>query len=127
MATWTYDITDNIGKVRLLIGDTDIVPTTDAQFSDEEIQVFLTMASSVLLIAAAYALESWAATESAALDSEKVGDYAYTRGAVNKKITLAKEYKREAQLAIDAEASSPYLTWSEMDLTTVPDGIEMGE
>ena len=115
----TYDLTTNIGEVRLLIGDTDITPITDAQFSDEEIQVFLTMASSVILIAAAYALESWAATESAALDSEKVGDYAYTRGAVNKKLTLAKEYKREAQLAIDAEASAPYFTWAEMDLSGV--------
>ncbi len=127
MATWTYDITNNIGKVRLLIGDTDIVPTTDAQFSDEEIQFFLSLASSSLLIAAAYALESWAATESAALDSENVGDYAYTRGAVNKKITLAKEYKKEAAAALEAEAKSPYLTWAEMDLTTVPDGVEMGE
>jgi len=117
MATWTYDITDNIGKVRLLIGDTDIVPTTDAHFSDEEIQVFLTMASNVLLIAAAYALEAWAATESAALDSEKIGDYAFTRGAVNKKITLAKEYKKEAANALEAEASVPVFEWSEPDYT----------
>jgi len=121
MATWTYDITDNIGKVRLLIGDTDIVPTTDAQFSDEEIQVFLTMASNVLLIAAAYALEAWAATESAALDSEKIGDYAFTRGAVNKKITLAKEYKKEAADALEAAAKVPYLTWAEMNLSGVED------
>lgn len=118
---FNYDITTDRGKVRLLIGD-----TVDAghQFEDAEIDVFLTMAANVILIAAAYALEAWAATESAALDSEKVGDYAYTRGAVNKKITLAKEYKREAQLAIDAEASAPYFTWAEMDLSGVEDTDE---
>lgn len=121
MSTWTYDITNNIGKVRLMIGDTDIDPTTDAQFSDEELQHFIALASNNILIAAAYALESWAATETAKLDSEKIGDYAYTRGAVNKKITLAKEYKKEAQAAIDAEASVPHLTWAEMDLSGVED------
>jgi len=102
----------DIEKVRLLIGDTGSV-----QFTDAEIQFFLDLASNSLLIAAAYALESWAATETVKLDSEKIGDYTYTRGAVNKKITLAKEYKKEAQAAIEAEAASPILEISEMDLT----------
>ena len=111
MSTWTYDITDNIGKVRLMIGDTDIVPTTDAHFSDEEIQVFLTMASSSVYLAAAMALEAWAATETANLDSEKIGDYMFTRGAVNKKLTLAKQYR-------SAEEETPVFEWSEPDYTS---------
>jgi len=109
MSTWTYDTENNIGKVRLLIGDTDIVPTTDAQFSDEEIQVFLTMASSSLLLAASYALESWASTLTNSLTSEKIGDYAYTKKEADTKMALAKKYKEE-------DAASPYLTWAEMDL-----------
>lgn len=106
----TYDLATDIGKVRLLIGDTDISPTTDAQFSDEEIQVFLTMASNSILIAAAYALEAWASALTDSLTSEKIGDYAYTKKEAETKRALAKEYKLQ-------EAESPYLTWAEMDLT----------
>ena len=111
--TFTYDVTTDIGKVRLLIKDTDITPTTDAQFSDEEIQVFLDMGGSVLM-GAAKALEAWAATDMDKLDSEKIGDYAYTRGAVSKKLTLAKEYAKQ-------DAEIPVFDWSEMDLTGLPE------
>lgn len=114
MATWTYDLTNNIGKVRLLIGDRDIVPTTDAQFSDEEIGIFLAMASSSLLIAAGYALEAWASTITDSLLSEKIGDYAYTKKDAEAKMKLAAEYKKQ-------DAEKPYLTWAEMDLTGVED------
>ena len=110
----TYDLTTNIGKVRLLIGDTDITPTTDAQFSDEEIQVFLTMSGGSLLIAAAYALESWASALTGSLTSERIGDYAYTKKEAETKRDLAKEYKLQ-------EAENPYLTWAEMDLSGVED------
>lgn len=110
----TYDLTTNIGKVRLMIGDTDIVPTTDAQFSDEEIQVFLTMASSSLLIAAGYALEAWASAITDSLLSEKIGDYAYTKKDAENKLKLAAEYKKQ-------DAEKPYLTWAEMNLSGVED------
>jgi len=110
MSTWTYVLTNNTGKVRLLIGDTDITPTTDAQFSDEEIGVFLAMASNSILIAAAYALEAWASALTGSLTSEKIGDYAYTKKEAETKANLAKEYKKQ-------ESENPYLTWAEMDLT----------
>jgi len=106
----------DIQKVRLLIAD-----TLSVQFTDPQIQVFLDLASGSVLIAAAFALEAWAATESANLDSENIGDYAYTRGAVNKKLTLAKEYKKQAAEVSEAEALSPYLTWAEMNLTGAAD------
>ncbi len=113
---YTYDITNNIGKARLLIGDTDITPTTDAQFNDEEIQLFLTLAGGELYLAAALALESWAATETNNLDAEKIGSYQYTRGAVNKKLTLAKQYRASVE-------DTPYFTWSEPDYRTSGSGI----
>jgi len=109
MSTYTYSLATDIGKVRRLIGDTDITPTTDAQFSDEEIQFFLDLGGSVLM-GAAKALEAWAATEANNLDSERIGDYQYTRGAVNKKLTLAKEYAKQ-------DSELPYMTWSEPDYT----------
>lgn len=101
---------DDISKVRLLIGDRDVLPTTDAQFSDEEIQVFLAMASNSLLIAAGYALEAWASAITDSLLSEKIGDYSYTKKDAEAKLKLAKEYKEQA-------ASMPYMTWTELDLT----------
>lgn len=105
-----YDLTTNIGKVRLMIGDTDVLPETDAHFTDAEIQAFLTMASDSLLLAASYALESWAASVTGGLASERIGDYAYTKKDAENKMALAKKYREE-------DASKPYLTWAEMDLT----------
>ena len=78
----TYDITNNVGKVRLKIGDTDVTPTTDAVFTDEELTVFLTDNSSNINMAAADALEAWAAKYAASPASEKIGDYAYTQKTV---------------------------------------------
>ncbi len=68
---YTYDITTDIGKVRLLIGDTDVTPTTDAQFNDEELQIFLDLGGSVFM-GAAKALEAWAGRLSGDLLSEHI-------------------------------------------------------
>ncbi len=108
---FTYDITTNRGKVRLLISDTD---STDYHFEDDEIDAFLTMASSSLLLAASYALESWAATLTNDYDAEKIGDYSYTNKKAANKTALAKKYREE-------DATSPYFTWSEMNLSGVED------
>ena len=102
----------NIEQVRLLIADTD-----SSQFTDAQIQVFLDLASDSVLIAAAYALESWAASLTDSVTSEHIGDYSYTKKTADSKRALALEYKKEAASSLAAEANSPYLTWSEMDLT----------
>ena len=104
---FTYDIDTNRGKVRLLISDTN---ASDYQFEDDEIDAFLSMASSSLLLAASYALESWAASVTGSLTSEKIGDYAYTKKESESKMALAKKYRQE-------DAETPYLTWAEMDLS----------
>jgi len=122
MATYTYTTTpfDDIARLRLMIGDTDIVPTTDAQFSDEELQEFLTQAGGSVIQAAITALEAWMGALSRELKSEKIGDYSYTRG------TITNLQKLKDQLILK-DASTPYLTWAEMDLAETPDGVEMGE
>ncbi len=118
---YTYDVTNDIGKVRLLIGDTDITPTTDAQFNDEEIQAFLDLASGSLLGGASYALEAWASAISGNITQERIGDYSYTKKDAETKTKLAEKYRKE-------EASNPYLTWSEINLTgeetTVSEDLE---
>lgn len=59
--TFTYDLTTDIGKVRLLCRDT---ATATAVFTDEEIQSFLDMESSVVKLAAAQAMENAASNQS---------------------------------------------------------------
>lgn len=113
--TYETDPFDNIAKVRLAIGDTDIDPTTDAQFTDEEITHFLTENSSNILLAAADALEAWAGALTRKPTSEKIGDYAYTKKSVDYMNKLAKELR-------DRDAQYPYQTWGEMDLVTTPEG-----
>ena len=63
----SYDITTDVGKVRLQIGDKD---DTNEVFTNAEITIFLDLEGSVNLASAA-ALEAWAATYLANADSEK--------------------------------------------------------
>jgi len=110
--TWTYDITNDIGKIRLMISDNDIVPVTDAHFSDEELQAFLTMAGNDINLAAAYALQSWAGFLSGVADSERIGDYSYSKKQVANLLALAQVY-------IVASGSGPVVDWAEMDLAAI--------
>lgn len=79
--TVTYDITNNTGKVRLAIADIDTTTSTGLRstwtvlFTDEEIGVFLTQASSSVWMAAAYALRSIAASRALTAKMRKLGDF----------------------------------------------------
>ena len=110
--TATYDLTTNVGKVRLKIADTDVTPSTDAHFSDEEIEVFLDEADDDILIASALALEAWAASLKSTYTSEKIGDYSYTKKQIDDMLALAQRYR-------DASGSGPALEWAEMDLESI--------
>ncbi len=109
----TYDLTTEIGKVRLLIDDRDIDPITDAQFSDEEIQVFLDIGGSILM-AAAKALESWAASVKTSLASETIGEYSYKNTSPANMLKLADKYAEQ-------DRTTPYFNWAEMDLASIGD------
>lgn len=111
MPTWTYDVTTEIGQVRLLIGDRDIDPTSDAQFSDEEIQAFLDMGGSVLM-GASKALEAWAGAVKTTLASETIGEYSYKNTSPANMLKLADKYASQ-------DASIPYFNWAEMDLASL--------
>ena len=106
-----YDISTNVGKVRLIIGDTD---ATDYVFSDDELNYFLTENSNNINLAAADALEAWMAKYATSPDSEKIGDYAYTQKIVDKMNKLRNELRAKVE-------STPYLTWAAMDLSGVED------
>ena len=105
--TIVYDITNNVGKVRLIIGDTS---TTNNVFTDDELTYFLNLYSSNINLAAADALEAWAAKYATNADSERIGDYSYSQKIVDKMLNLAKSLR-------DKESMTPALDWAEMDLT----------
>ena len=104
--TTTYNIATDIGKVRLLIGDTNIAA---AVFTDEELQVFLTIEGGVINLAAADALEAWASKYGVKPGSESMGDYSYTQKIIDNMLALAKRLR-------DKEAATPAIGWAEMDL-----------
>ena len=110
----TYILTTNIGKVRLIIGDTDVLPETDAVFTDEELTYFLTENSNNINLAAADALEAWVAKYTTAPDSEKIGDYSYSQKIVDHLNKLSKELREKVE-------GAPVLESASMDLTGVED------
>ncbi|MDD5081774.1 MAG: hypothetical protein PHU08_00230 [Dehalococcoidales bacterium] len=104
--TTTYDITNSVGQVRLIISDTVIAT---AHFTDEEITYFLTANGNSVNLAAAQALEAWAASYAANADSEHIGDYAYAQTITKKMLDLAARLR-------ETEATTPVLDWAEMTL-----------
>jgi hypothetical protein len=109
--SFTYVLTTDIGKIRLIISDKT---STDYHFSDEELQVFLTSEGSINLAAAA-ALESWAAAYALNADNERIGDYSYAQSTSDKMIKLATSLRA-------ADAAVPSITWAEPDLLGTDEG-----
>ena len=109
--TTSYDITTDIGKVRLLIADTVLAT---AHFQDEEIAYFLSMYPGSYRLPAAQALEAWASSMAQNPDSEKIGDYAYTKKQVANMLAVAEKLRSD-------ENTQPAMDFSEMDFTTFGD------
>lgn len=110
----TYDLTTDIGKVRLLINDTDV---SNAHFTDEEITAFLDINSSIN-IAAALALESWAASLTESAEKESIGDYSYSKKSASNKLMLAKQLREN-------EANEPNFDTAAFDFTDVDDSEDI--
>jgi hypothetical protein len=96
----------DIEKVRLKIGT-----VISATFTDDQIQAFLDMEGSVYLAAAA-AIESWAAAAISTMESEKIGDYSYSRKSIDNALAIAQRLR-------DGEANVPAIDWAEMDLASI--------
>ena len=111
--TVTYDITNAIGQIRLMIGDTNIVPPTNAIFTDEEITFFLTVNGGDLNLAAAMACTAWASKYGANADSERIGDYSYSQSITDKLLKMAANFTALSASGVAFDIAS-------MDLITVP-------
>ena len=96
MPVFTYDLTTAIGKVRMLIADTDF---DSYDFNDDEVQAALTQEGDSLKRAAALLLLVLAANRSRLTVSVK-------RGAVSEDLTkLAADLRAQAAALVDSAAS----------------------
>ena len=89
----TYDPTATIGKIRLLIHDTDVDPASDATFTDAEIEAFYSMGGSSIFRAASLALRNIATNQ--ALTEEMARSLTWTtdnRGAAAKILAMADRF-----------------------------------
>jgi len=109
--SFTYVLTNDIGKIRLKISDKT---ETDYYFEDAELQAFLDAEGSVNLAAAA-ALESWAAAYALNADNEHIGDYSYAQSITKKMLELAAKLRKD-------DAETPAMTWAEPDLLGTDEG-----
>lgn len=111
--TFTYDVTTDIGKARMLIPDR---VDADAVFTDEEIAAYLSMNDSNIRRAAADALETIASDEAMTLKVVSTLDLS-TNGASTSDAILARA-KLLRQQADDADAGEAggSLDYAEMDL-----------
>jgi hypothetical protein len=75
--TYTYVLTTDIGRIRLLCQDTDITGADPLRrvFTDEELQAYLTLESDVVKLAAAQACDEKATYLLLVLKDETSGDY----------------------------------------------------
>ena len=94
---FTFDLATDVGRVRLLIRDTD---TAAAKFSDEEITGFLALEGSVRGTAAA-CLEALSARLSQECRSERIGDYQYDQSDSPKALLDAAANLRAQDAAFD--------------------------
>ena len=95
--SFTFDNTDNTGKVRALIGDTT---EATALLSDEEIAVYLSLTSNDLLKSAAMGLRAIVQKLVSAAKKERAGDYETdNRQNTTAMLDLAKHYETLADSA----------------------------
>jgi hypothetical protein len=103
---FTYDLSNSIGKVRLLIPDTQ---ETTAVFSDEEITAFLALESASVRRATALALETIASNEALTLKVVRLLDV-QTDGA-KLADSLMKRAATLRQQALEDDALAGFTQW----------------
>ena len=108
---FTYDLSSDRGKVRLLITDTD---HDNEIFSDSEVDTFLSLTavdgSNDINLAAAVALETIAASEALVQKKIKLLDLTTDGPAV------ANSLRAAAKILRDQSENESYIDWSEMSL-----------
>jgi hypothetical protein len=101
--SFTFSTSNNIGKVRAIIGDT---VEADGLLSDEEINVFLSLTSNDLLSAAAMALRRMAASKALLAKIVSAGNYSENTTDIGKQLLAVAKDLDEAARMIPADAQA---------------------
>lgn len=101
--SFTFNTSDNIGKVRAVIGDT---VQADAILSDEEINVFLSLQSNDILMTSAMALRRIASTKALLAKYIQAGNYTENTTEMPKILLQVAKELGEASKAIPADAQA---------------------
>ena len=116
--SFTYDLATNLGKLRLMIRDTDIANPERQLFQDNEISFFLSQNNQTLRLAAADALEALAANAALLAKIEQIGSYKIdsTRmaEAIRKQATRYRELEEQAPAFGFAEQTLSKFSWDEI-------------
>ena len=109
---FTYDVSTDSGRVRLLISDTDTLTPANQLFQDEEIAAFLALENGNVRLAAAQALETMASTQVMVLKVITRGDIS-TNGAAVSQALLARADKLRKQNDEGSGDVSGMVDWAE--------------
>ena len=101
--SFTYDLSNNIGKVRNLIGDS---VSASAILTDEEITAFLSLRSSDLYQTAATCLYRIAASKALLAKKKSGGDYSEDLTAMAKELRESAKIFEELAVSLPAEAQA---------------------
>ena len=110
--TWTYDVSTDIGKVRLLVSDTD---TSRRVMDDEDYQAFLDMSGGSVVLAAAKALETIAVNEILCLKVVNLMGAIVTDAASAAKQLLAQAKTLRAEYASMGDGGSGFISIEMVD------------
>lgn len=100
----TFDLETAVGKIRAIIGDKPDENDV-AIFADDELAAFFTLEGDDLRLAAAAALDAWAAKLAVAARDLQIGDYRENTTATARLLgERAKALREAATAALDAPA-----------------------
>ncbi len=105
---FTYDVTSDAGKVRLIITDTD---AANPIFNDDEVDAYLALKGGSILLAAAQALDTIASSEALILKKIRLLDVTTDGPAVAKALREHANTLREQAQIEDVEGA---FDWAEM-------------
>jgi len=113
--SFTFNTVTNIGKVRVLIGDTT---QATALLSDEEINVTLGLTSNDIYLASAISLKSIAANKAAIAKRIKAGNYEEDpKAVVSGLLEIAKNYEERSRMTpADADTEIFYTDFNYNDI-----------
>ncbi len=106
--SFTYDVTNDAGKVRLVITDTDV---DNPLFQDDEIDAYLGLMGGSILLAAAQALDTIASSEALILKKVRLLDVTTDGPAVAKALRDHANKLREQEQLIDVEGAWDIAEW----------------